>query len=87
MSALDRMIETVVRTAVASMGEDVDVLKQRCVDGIAEFQKNVQTVNDMLVAHDQKLARIEAALARIEGYHPAIPSVAIEQKDTADVSH
>ncbi len=66
MSAMDKMLENLVTTVLKSMDIDVETLKATVTTHIANFERNVQAMNDTLAAHQKSLERIEIRIASVQ---------------------
>lgn len=65
MSAMDKMLENVVRTLLTSLEIDPEKLKEEVGGRIREFEHNIRVLNETLIALHKSNARIERNLARL----------------------
>jgi archaellum component FlaC len=81
VSALEKMMESVVKTLVSTMGGDIDKLKSEVVTRVEAFEKNVQTLNDTLIAHHKALAAIEKDVRELHAKFDAFFGMNDSKKD------
>lgn len=65
MSAIENLLKTVLKVS----GINIEEVKTDVTQRIAAFEANVSTLNNTLISHDQRIARIEKMLEALLQHH------------------
>ncbi|MDE2019914.1 MAG: hypothetical protein KGJ13_06250 [Patescibacteria group bacterium] len=77
-------VEKMLRAVFSAMDLDVETVKSDVLERVAAFERNVETLNNTLIAHHRSLAGIETTLARIESHLGISQPTAKPQTETVN---